>query len=216
MNLRKTLLSAAALVVPAGVLLVAVPDVASAAVVAQGSVNCPIVSGSGTLSPGLTPGGAPGGVKITFTAKVASPAGANCGANVAFPPGLVITGGTVTGSGFYNPPVPAAPGSACPLFAGPDVVGKIVAKVAWTTLGPPIAPSHVVYKNNPGTVVPGVPGDVITLAAPGGTAHKAGSFNLPAPAGPPNTIQLKTDIPGPGCGPGPWTNFNIVGGFVYL
>ena len=41
--------------------------------------------------------------------------------------------------------------SSCANFDGPYVVGKITVTVTWTTTGPPIATTPIVYKNNPAT-----------------------------------------------------------------
>jgi hypothetical protein len=180
---------------------------------ATGIANCPIYGGHGTLSPGLTPAGSPGGVKITFTATLTSPAGGPCGnANVVTPAGVRIVGGTVTGNGFYNPPG-AAHGSSCANFHGPDTVGKITVVIHWLTTGGPIANTVIVYMNNPGTVT-GAPFDTITLNAPPGTAAKSGSFTGPANL---HKTQLVTNnLPAPPCGPGPFANFHISGGSVLV
>jgi hypothetical protein len=181
---------------------------------ATGIANCRIYGGHGTLSPGLTPAGAAGGVKITFTANLTSPAGGPCpNANVVTPAGVKIIGGLVTGNGYYNAP-PGLPGSSCANFHGPDTVGKITVDVHWLTVPPSaIAPTIITYTNNPGTVS-GAPFDTIKLNAPPGTAVKSGSF-----AGPPSThvVDLVTNnLPAPPCGPGPWVNFHISSGFVLV
>ena len=208
--LRRTLIATAALLIPAGLVLVTAPQAAWALPNAHGIANCQIFSGHGTVSPGLTPAGSPGGVKINFTASLTSPAAGCPNGNVTSPVGDHILGGTVIGSGFYNAPTPAMHGSSCVNFAGPDVVGKITVTVKWLMTGPPVANTKIVYKNNPNTVV-AAPNDTITLKAPPGTAAKTGSFAAPANL---NTVQLKTTLPGPGCGPGPWSAFKITGGVV--
>lgn len=176
---------------------------------ATGSALCGISAGAGTLSPGLTPTGSPGGVKINFSAKFST---GNCASNVVAPAGVTVIGGSVKGSGYYNAPPAGGNGSSCSNFDGPDVVGKIVVKVKWLTTGGPIAATKIVYTANTGTVS-GTPTDTITLKAPTGTAVKHGSFSVP-PAAPPNTTQLTTNIPGPVCGPGPFAHFTITGGVV--
>src|SRR5580698_5118735 len=140
---------------------------------ATGTAICKIASGSGTLSPGLTPTGTPGGVKIQFSATMV--VGGSCGGSVTSPSGVTVNGGTLQGKGFYNPVPSTGNGSSCANFAGSDIVGKIVVKVNWSVTGPAIAPTKVVYKNNTGTVV-GSGTDTITLKAPSGTAVKSGSF----------------------------------------
>ncbi len=207
---RRILVAAA---IPATLLVMA--DVAPAGALgpnATGIANCRIYGGHGTLSPGLTPAGSPGGVKISFTATLTSPTGAPCGnANVTSPPGVRIIGGTVTGSGFYNPPSSGI-GSSCANFHGPDTVGTITVRVHWATTGGPIADTVIVYHNNPNTVS-GAPVDTIKLNAPPGTATKSGSFT-----GPPtqHTTELVTNLPAPPCGPGPFATFHISSGFVLV
>jgi hypothetical protein len=124
---------------------------------------------------------------------------------------VTIIGGTVTGSGYYK----SVPGgaSSCAKFDGVDVVGKIKVTIAWLT-NPPgaIANTIIVYTNNPATVS-GAPVDTITLQAPPGTATETGSFSSPS-AG--NTTALKTDLPGPACGAGPYSTFNVLGGTVLV
>jgi hypothetical protein len=189
----------------------AAPAGASGPPHATGTVLCGISSGSGTLSPGLTPVGSPGGVKITFAAKFST---GNCASNVVSPTGVAVIGGSIKGSGFYNGPASGGPGSSCAAFDGADAVGKIVVKITWLTTGGPIAATKVVYKNNTGTVS-GSPTDTITLQAPTGTAVKHGSFATP-PTAPPNMTQLTTTIPSPPCGPGPFSTFTITGGAVQV
>lgn len=208
--LRRALLVVVALTVPAGLLLAVGPQDAWALPVGHGIANCPIYSGNGTVNPGLTPAGSPGGVKINFTASLTPPTGAvGCpNSNVTAPPGDKILGGTVTGSGYMNPT--SGNGSSCAVFHTADVVGKISVKIHWQMSGAPIANTKIVYKNNPGTVS-GAPTDTITLDAPPGIATKTGSF-----AAPPTThlVQLNTTLPAPPCGPGPFSAFAITGGLV--
>jgi len=207
--LRRTLAVVAALLVPSGLLVATSSPDAWALISGQGIANCQIFSGTGTVSPGLTPAGSSGGVKIHFTAALDSAAVGGCpNSNVTVPVGDTIIGGTVTGSGSYK----GVNASACGNFNGPDVVGKIVVTIKWTMSGVPIAPTRLVYTANPGTVT-GAPMDTITLTAPPGSATKTGSFAAPATL---NTVQLKTDLPGPGCPPGPTSAFNILGGNVLV
>jgi hypothetical protein len=209
--LRRAVFSAGALALSAAVVVVGagLPAGASGPPPAHGTVLCGISSGSGTLAPGLTPAGSAGGVKITFAAKFST---GNCASNVTTPPGVVVVGGSLTGSGFYNAPASSGIGSSCAAFDGPDTVGKIVVKIKWMTTGGPIANTKVIYQNNPGTVS-GSPTDTITLKAPPGTAVKQGSFHAPPM---PNLTQLTTNIPAPPCGPGPFTTFTISGGSVQM
>lgn len=209
--LRRTLLATAALVVPIGLLVVTAPQAAWALPNAHGTVSCPVYGGSGSVSPGLTPAGSPGGVKINFKANVGYASGGPCGGTVTSPPGVKVVSGTLTGTGYYNAVAAHPNGSACPNFVGPDVVGKITVVIKWTVLGPPIANTKIVYKNNTGTVT-GPPVDTIKLKAPTGTATKTGSFAT----GVANTTKLVTNLPGPGCGPGPYSAFTITSGAISL
>jgi len=207
--LRRTLAVVTALLVPSGLLVATSSSDAWALIGGQGIANCQIFSGHGTVSPGLTPAGSASGVKIHFTAMLDSAAAGGCpNSNVTVPAGDTIIGGKVTGSGFYN----GVNADACSNFNGPDVVGKIVVTIKWTMSGAPIAPTRIVYTSNPGTVT-GAPFDIITLSAPPGSATKTGSFVAPPTL---NTVQLKTDLPGPGCPPGPTSTFNVTGGNVLV
>jgi hypothetical protein len=177
---------------------------------AVGIANCHISSGNGTLTPGLTPLGTKGYVKIAFTASLTFPAGPCANSNVTSPPGVTILGGTVTGSGIYSPPA-GGNASACPNFDGPDILRHLTVTINWLTSGPPIAKTKIVYKGNAGTVS-GAPTDTITLdTPPAATATKTGSFAAPPTL---HTVQLVTNIPGPGCGPGPYSTFTISAGVV--
>ncbi len=180
---------------------------------AQGVANCPVFSGTGTLNPGLTPAGQPGGVKITFTASLGTPSAACPNAAISKPKGVALLGGTMTGSGFYRAlPAPAS-ASSCADFDGTDVVGKITVTIVWLTSPPgAIANTTIIYKNNPATVS-GAPTDTITLAAPPGTATKTGSFAAPSSV---HTVVLKTSLPAAPCGPGPFSNFTINGGYALV
>jgi hypothetical protein len=207
--------TAIAVILATGVLLVAGSGVAVAKAPpkAKGIVNCAIYGGTGTLNPGLTPAGQPGGVKISFTASVGTPSAACPNAAVTKPKGVALLGGTVTGSGYYKALAAPASASSCGDFDGTDVVGEITVTIAWlTSPAGAIANTTIIYKNNPATVS-GSPTDTITLLAPPGTAHKTGSFAAP---GSNNTVELKTDLPGPACGAGPFSTFNIVGGHVLV
>ena len=179
---------------------------------ATGVGQCRIYSGHGTLSPGLTPVGLAGGVKITFGATLTSPTGAPCtNSSVSTPAGVKIIGGTVNGSGFYNPPA-GGKGSSCANFHGADTVAKIGVIIQWKTTGGPIANTIVVFSTNPGTVS-GTPKDTIKLVAPPGWANKSGSFVAPISV---RTVELVTNLPAPPCGPGPHANFTISTGFVLV
>jgi len=173
---------------------------------AQGTVTCGGLHGTGALNPGLSVTGSPGGMKINYKATFAG----NCNSNVTTPPGDVVTGGSVKGSGFYDPPPLGGNASACVNFLGGDVVGTIKETIQWTTTGPPIAPTHITYQMQTGTVT--APPATITLVAPPGTAVKTGSFALPAV---PNLTQLVTDLPLPSCPAGAvFKTFNIVDGQI--
>ena len=209
--MRKSASVGACLAMSAGLVLGLSSGFAGARVVpalpnATGKAICKIASGSGTLSPGLTVGGSPGGVKISFSATMV--VGGSCGGAVTSPSGVTVLGGTLTGAGFYNPVPSTGNGSSCANFAGSDIVGKIKVKINWSVTGPAIAPTKVVYKNNTGTVV-GSGTDTITLDAPTGTAVKSGSFTVPAN---PHRLVLVTTIPGPSCGTGSYSTFSILPG----
>jgi hypothetical protein len=213
--LRKLAIMAVAVVIPLGSFLALDSSVALAAPPnATGIANCPIYSGKGTLSPGLTPAGAAGGVKINFSATLTSPAGGPCGnSSVTTPAGVKIVGGKVTGSGSYQALASPASASSCSDFDGTDVVGTITVTIKWKTTPPAaIAKTTITYTNNPATVS-GSPTDTITLLAPPGSATKAGSFTAPASN---NTTTLKTNLPAPPCGPGPFSHFKITGGNVLV
>jgi hypothetical protein len=213
--MAQTVATAIAVILSMGVLVMAASGGAGAKVLpkAKGIVNCAIESGTGTLNPGLTPAGQPGGVKISFKASVGTPSAACPNAVVTKPKGVALLGGTLTGSGYYQALAAPASASSCADFDGTDVVGQITVTIAWLTSPPgAIANTTIIYKNNPATVS-GTPTDTITLLAPPGTAHKTGSFATPASN---NTVELVTDLPGPACGAGPFSTFNIVGGHVLV
>jgi hypothetical protein len=200
---------------PALLLVDAAPTLAAPP--AHGSATCRMaLGGSGTVSPGLTPAGSPGGVKISFSAKlVPPPATSVCNGAVTSPSGTKVVGGLVTASGYYLPVPSSANGSKCANFATSDKVGNIKVVIKWTTSGSPIAPTTVVYAGNTGTVTTSGGVDLITLNATTGSATKSGSFAFPA-TGTPHAIKFRTTLPGPGCGPGPFSSFNISGGAVSM
>ncbi len=205
--LRKSLLVGAAIVVPAGVFLVITPGIASANPVATGSASCTQVTGSGSIHPGISLAGSPGGEKVTFTAKLTACANSN----VTSPSGTAITSGVATGSGYFNSS--AANGSKCVKFdSAATSVGVIKVKVKWNVApSPAIANTKLKYTGNPAPITGPVNGfDTITLAAP---AAAAGSFS----AGPPDTVQLNTTLPAPGthC-VGTTTSFKIISGLVSI
>jgi hypothetical protein len=206
MNIRRSWITAlAAAPMLALPLLSAGAAPAAAAVPGSGHVTCPIKDGTGMLSPGLTStGNGAGTVKIIFNGTLATH---RCTSAVTQPPGDQVTGGTFTGNGWYN----GAQASSCANFDGVDVVGQVTVIINWRTTGMPIAPTKIVYNNNPKTVS-GSPFDTIALNAPPGTAVKSGSFSS-APT--PHLTQLKTNLVGPSCPVGPpLATFVIVGGQV--
>jgi hypothetical protein len=207
---RKILVLVSTLIIPTGLILFTGEMAASAygPPKATGIGNCHISSGTGTLTPGLTPVGTQGKLKISFTASLIQ--GPCPNADVTSPPGVTIVGGTVTGSGVYKPPA-GGNASACADFDGPDILGHLKVTVAWHTTGGNIAKTNINYKGNPGTVS-GSPTDTITLdTPPAATAIKTGSFASPSTT---HTVQLDTNIPGPLCGSGPYSTFVITGGVV--
>ena len=175
-------------------------------------------SGSGFVNPALTPAGSVGGVKIDFSAKLVPPVGTNeCAGTVTSPAGIKVSGGHLTGSGFFNTVAGFPNGSKCANFTHHLNVGSIIVKIGWIVSGPPIAGTTVTYTGNPGTVTNTGGVDTITLHAPLGTATKTGSFAFP-PTGLPNTVKIKTTLPAspPPCGAGPFKNFNITDGTVSM
>ncbi|HEY2575845.1 MAG TPA: hypothetical protein VGI74_06010 [Streptosporangiaceae bacterium] len=206
MSLRRLWITALA-AAPLLVIPLATAGPAWAAAHASGKVTCFIQSGSGTLSPGLTPAGSAGSVKINFNGKFVT---GQCSSAVTKPKGDQVTGGTFTGTGFYDAPPAGGPGSSCANFDGPDVVGRITVTIHWTTTGTPITPTAISYASNPGTVS-GSPTDTIVLNAPPGTATKSGSFGS---ATTPAITKMVTNLPGPTCGAGPFGTFSITGGDV--
>jgi len=195
-----------------GGLFVATQDAAVAAPIATGTAACPVINGSGSVHPGLSVAGSPGGVKINYTAKLGRP-GALCSGAVTFPAGVKIVGGTVTGSGYYNPP--AGNGSSCVNFDGPDNVGVIKETIAWTTIGGPIANTVVTYTGDVASTTGPVNGfDTLTFKNPFGVKAAGSSFLAPAL---PITSKFVTTLPAPGlhC-VGTTVNFRITGGGVAM
>jgi len=120
-----------------------------------------------------------------------------------------VIGGTVTGSGCYKP-WPVVP-SSCANFDGPYVVGKITVTVTWTTTGPPIATTPIVYKNNPATASGSHRHH--RSARPPGTGDEVRIVHRPATN---NTTEIATDLPAPPCGPGPFSELPHPRGFVLV
>ena len=206
--MRKALLYMAVLMAMLGGLFAATQEAAVAAPLAVGTATCHISGGGGSVSPGLSVAGSPRGVKISFQAALATSTG--CGGHVTSPAGVHVIGGSLVGTGYYNPPTAAAHGSSCVNFNGPDKVGNIRVTISWATIGGPIAPTVITYTNNVATVTGPVNGyDTILLKAP--TAVKAGSFL----AGALRATKLVTTLPAPGlhC-VGTTTAFRITGGGV--
>ncbi len=206
---RKLLLVMAALIVPTALLAIGSQEAAIALPLGVGTANCPVTGGTGTVHPGLTAAGGPGGVKINFKGTLGTP-GALCAGVVTAPAGDHVRGGTFVGTGYYTAPG-AGPGSSCLNFDGPDKVGNIKVTITWTMTGPAIAPTVITYTLNVATVTGPVNGvDTIKLVAP--VAVKAGSFV----AGPLRTTRIKTTLPAPGalCVGPPHVAFNITGGNV--
>jgi hypothetical protein len=210
---RPTMVKLATAALLYGVFALAFQGSASAAPVAVGTASCPIVSGSGTLSPGLTASGTAGSVKIKFKATLGPVPVAGCSSSATIAGASVtVTGGTLKGSGIFNGPATGAPANTCAEFDGPDLLGTIKAKVHWSS-SPAIAPSKVTYTGG-GPAVSGSPTDTISLPATGTTTVKAGSFSSPAL---PDSMKLVTNIPSV-CGAvsPPVTTFTITGGYVSL
>ncbi len=205
---RKLVVTTVALLVPIGsvVLASAGPSSAVGPPKAQGIANCLISSGTGTLSPPLTPAGQKGAEHVTFRATLQQPCP---NSNITSPAGTTITGGTLQGVGVYTGPAGSS-ASSCADFDGPDILRHFSVIVAWSTSGSPIAKTKLVYKGNPGSVS-GAPVDTINLdMPPAASVVKKGSFSsTPTP----HLVQLDTDIPGPACG-GAVSTFNITGGRV--
>jgi len=207
---RRALLFITVVTTLAGLLFVASQETAVAAPNATGTAICPVTSGAGTVSPGLSIPGSPGGVKINFAAKLGTSTGAPCGGSVTTPAGVHVFGGSLVGTGYYNAPSASAHGSSCVNFDGPDKVGNIKVTINWATTGGPIAPTVITYTNNVGTVTgPVNTYDTVKLVAP--TAVKSGSFTV----GFARTTKIVTTLPAPGlhC-VGTTTSFHITGGGV--
>jgi hypothetical protein len=207
---RKLLLITAALIVPAALLTVATQEAAFALPLGVGTATCPVTSGGGSVSPGLSILGVPGNVNIGFQGTLGN-TGALCAGAVTSPPGDHVIGGSFVGLGYFTPPSSTAPGSSCANFRGPDKVGVIKVQIHWTMTGAAIAPTVIRYSANVGSVTGPFNGkDTITLKAP--VAAKAGSFV----AGLPRTTKLVTTLPAPGalCTAVPHTAFTITGGAV--
>ncbi len=214
--IRRTLLFAAVLTTMLGGLFVATQEAAVAAPIATGTASCPVVGGSGTVSPGLSLAGSPGGVKITYKATIGHPGTTIlCGGTVTSPAGVHVVGGTVTGSGYYNPPTAAAHGSSCANFDGPDKVGVIKETIVWATIGGPIANTNVTYTGDLASTTGPLNGhDTLRLLAPYGVKAAGSSFLAPAL---PITSRFVTTLPAPGalC-VGTTTAFKITGGVVSM
>jgi hypothetical protein len=194
-----------------GALFATTQQAAVAAPLATGTASCPITSGSGTVNPGLSTTGVPGGLKINFKAVLGHPGStALCGGTVTTPAGVKVRGGTITGTGYFTVPSPSVHGSSCVKFDGTDTVGTIKETIAWVTIGGPIANTTITYSNNVGSVTGPANGyDTIKLVAP--VATKAGSFA----AGTPRTTKLVTTLPAPRAHcVGTTTAFKITGGGV--
>lgn len=191
---RKSLLIAAAILVPAAALVGATPGIAGAVhPPARGSVSCSaIVDGMGAVSPGISSGGSVGGVAIKFGGKLTG-----CTSSVTSPIGVTVTGGSFMGSGSFNAPSSSSNGSSCANFDGPDSLAIMKVKIKWTTVGPAIAPTIVTYRAEPAPVTgPTNRTDTITLDSPYGTSPGISSFLPP----PPDTLVLGTTLPAPGTG----------------
>jgi hypothetical protein len=208
--LRKLVVSVAALLVPGALVLAATtaPANAGGPPKATGIANCHINTGSGVLSPPLTPAGSPGAEKVHFTASLTFASGPCGNADVVTPPGVTILGGTVTGVGVFKPPA-GGNASSCANFDGPDILHHFTVKVAWKTAGPAIARTKIVYAGNAGSVT-GVPDTVSLNTPPATAAAKSGSFAAPPTL---HTVTLDTNIPGPACA-GSISTFLITGGVV--
>ena len=184
---------------------------------ARGTATCKIVTGSGTVSPGLSIAGGLSGMKINFTASFSSPVALFCNSAVTFPAGVKVLGGSLTGSGYYLPVAPQTRASSCANFHGTDMVGSITVTITWLTSGGPIANTVVTYTGLRNTVT-GTPTDTITLRHPPapGAAAKAGSFSIP-PAGAPNLTRLVTTLHAPAsCTAVAQTAFRITAGVVAM
>ena len=213
--IRRTLLFAAVLTTMVGGLFVATQEAAVAAPIATGTASCPVIAGSGTVSPGLSGGGSPGGVKINYKATIGHPGTTIlCGGTVTSPTGVHVVGGTVTGSGYYTSSAPH--GSSCVNFHGPaDKVGVIKETIVWATIGGPIANTNVTYTGDVGSTTGPLNGfDTLTLKAPYGVKGGGSSFHAPAL---PIMSKFVTTLPAPGthC-VGTTTAFKITGGGVAM
>ncbi len=214
--IRRTLLFAAVLTTVLGGLFVATQEAAVALPIATGTASCPVIGGSGTVTPGLSVAGSPGSVNITYKATIGHPGSTIlCGGAVTSPTGVSVIGGTVTGAGYYTAPTAAAHGSSCVNFDGPDKVGVIKEVIKWITIGGPIANTNVTYTGDIASTTGPVNGfDTLTLKAPYGVKTAGSSFHVPAL---PITSKFVTTLPAPGlhC-VGTTTAFKITGGGVAM
>jgi hypothetical protein len=202
------------LVVASGVTAEAAPAPGPPAAV--GKVTCKLGFGNGTVSPGLSILGSPGGMKINYTASTLVGTVA-CTSSVTSPPGVKVLGATLSGSGYYLPVSPQTKASSCANFHGTDKVGAINETINWITAGPAIAPSTVKYTGQINTVT-GAVADTITLKhEPLPTmVVKGGSFVLPAMPIPLAVTVMATTLhaPGPPCTAVPQTAFKITSGVL--
>lgn len=180
-------------------LVVGLSGVAGATPALSGHVTCSSFVGKGTFGPKLTLAGSPGAVKITFKGKLSGCTGGSIHYAGAI---HTVTGGKVSGSGFFN----GAAASKCANFQGVvpiDTVGTIKMKVMWK-LSPPlaVAPSNVTYGSAPGTYSAPVAGVTMSLqlgAVPGTQTTVAGSY---AGSAVQDTVMGVT-VPVTGCPVGP-------------
>ena len=108
-----------------------------------------IFSGHGTVSPGLTPAGSPGGVKITFRANVLDARCRRLSQRQCHFPGGRQDPWRDCDRVRATTTRPARQRQLVPNFAGPDVVGKITVTIKWVMSGPPVANTKIVYQHNP-------------------------------------------------------------------
>jgi hypothetical protein len=143
-------------------------------ILGPGHVSCSTFTGSGKLSPKVTPAGSIGGMKITYKGKAFGCTGYSL---VISGTTYTVVGASVKGSGYFS----GAAASKCSSFEGSipvDTVGTIKMTVKWI-MSPSlaVAPSNVKYTGTYSAFTP-VDLNLGALATFATTTTIAGSFPL--------------------------------------
>jgi len=143
---RKAALVAVAVFIQAGILAGVSGPAWAVPPRLEGTTSCSVFKGTGNFGPKLTATGTGSAVKISFTGTLSGCAGLNRRNGIG--PAVTITGGTVTGSGYFT----GVNAPKCANFEGPppasgptDLVGSITVTVNWAVVGPAVQPSKVTY-----------------------------------------------------------------------